>query len=209
MSATSDTPTRQQRQYVAFGVLSLAAAGFTGILSLSPGGTTLFETYFGRIPPLLTIAVTTLAGFGSLAFLQTRGSRSIRRGAHAAWASPRPSPRCSACGRSALMSSWRVFQRPQRSASRLAALLRYRGVQFNSNRALWFEAPGMAVIRYVPYGRAGHARPQDGVGLVAAAVEAGARCTPEQRYHRTPDDSGGAGNKHPHWLLPRDRLDAP
>ena len=73
MSATPDTPTHRRRQYVAFGVLSLVAGGFTGILSPSPGGTTLFEAYFGSIPPLLAVAVTALAGLVSLAFLQTRG----------------------------------------------------------------------------------------------------------------------------------------
>jgi hypothetical protein len=84
MSATTDTPTHQRRQYVAFGVLSLVAAGFTGILSLSQDGARLFEAYFGIIPPLLAIAFTALVGFVSLGFLQSHGwfevytSRSVR-----------------------------------------------------------------------------------------------------------------------------------
>ena len=73
MSATPGTPTRQRRQYVAFGVLSLVAAGFTGILSLSQGGAGFFEPYFGSIPPLLAITLTALVGLVSLAFLQSRG----------------------------------------------------------------------------------------------------------------------------------------
>ena len=43
MGATTDTPAHERRQYVAFGVLSLLAAGCTGILSLSQGGARLFE----------------------------------------------------------------------------------------------------------------------------------------------------------------------
>jgi hypothetical protein len=62
----------QRRQYVAFGALSIVAAGFTGILDLSQGGSKLFEGYFGRMPPLLAMALTALVGFVSLAFLQTR-----------------------------------------------------------------------------------------------------------------------------------------
>jgi len=73
MSATADTPTHQRRQCVAFGVLSLVAAGFTGILSLSQGGAGFFEPYFGSIPPLLTITLTALAGFVSLALPRSRG----------------------------------------------------------------------------------------------------------------------------------------
>jgi len=84
MGATTNTPAHERRQYVAFGVLSLVAAGFTGILSLSQGGAGLFEAYFGSIPPLLAIALTALLGFVSLAFLYSRGwfeiyaSRSLR-----------------------------------------------------------------------------------------------------------------------------------
>ena len=84
MGATTDTPAYERRQYVAFGVLSLVAAGFTGILSLSQGGDRLFEAYFWSLPPLLAIALTALVGFVSLASLQSRGwfeiytSRSVR-----------------------------------------------------------------------------------------------------------------------------------
>jgi len=84
MGATRDTPSHERRQYVAFGVLSLVAVGFTGILSLSQGGARLFEAYLGSIPPLLAVALTALVGFVSLAFLHSRGwfeiytSRSVR-----------------------------------------------------------------------------------------------------------------------------------
>ena len=71
MNATPGTPTHQWRQYVAFGVLSLVAAGFT--LSLSQGGAGVFEPYFGSIPPLWAITLTALVGLVSLAFLQSRG----------------------------------------------------------------------------------------------------------------------------------------
>lgn len=72
MKTTTDTLTDQWRQYVAFGVLSLVAAGFTGLLALSQSAT-FFEAYFGDIPPLLAIAVIALVGFASLAVLQSRG----------------------------------------------------------------------------------------------------------------------------------------
>ena len=84
MRATPGTPTYQRRPYVAFGVLSLVAAVFTGVLSLSQGGAGFFEPYFGSIPPILAIALTVLVGFVSLAFLRShgwfeiRGSRSAR-----------------------------------------------------------------------------------------------------------------------------------
>jgi hypothetical protein len=84
MHATMDTPGHERRQYLAFGVLSLVAAGFTAALSLPQGGARFFEAYFGSIPPLLAIALTALVGFGSLAFLHSRGwfeiytSRSVR-----------------------------------------------------------------------------------------------------------------------------------
>ena len=73
MRTTPSLPTYQWRQYVAFGVLSLVASGFTGVLSLSQGGARFFEAYFGSSPPLLAIALTVLVEFVSLAFLQSRG----------------------------------------------------------------------------------------------------------------------------------------
>jgi hypothetical protein len=97
MRATPGTPTHQRRQYVAFGLLSLVAAGFTGILSLSQGGAGFFEAYFGGIPPLLAMAFTALVGCVSLAFLQSRGwfeiwwaeertrRRRLRGPRHAVW----------------------------------------------------------------------------------------------------------------------------
>lgn len=73
MRATTDMPAQERRQYVAFGVLSLVAAGCTGILSLSQDGAWFLETYFGSIPPLAAIAAAALVGFVSLVFLHLRG----------------------------------------------------------------------------------------------------------------------------------------
>jgi hypothetical protein len=50
MRATTDTPAHERRQYVAFGLLSLVAAGCTGIVSLSQRGAGFFEAYFGSVP---------------------------------------------------------------------------------------------------------------------------------------------------------------
>jgi hypothetical protein len=72
------------KRFLAFGILSLVAAGFTAVLSLSQDGARFFEAYFGSVPPLLAIALTALVGFGSLGFLRSRGwfeiysSRSVR-----------------------------------------------------------------------------------------------------------------------------------
>jgi hypothetical protein len=79
-----DTAADERRQYVAFGILSLVAAVFTAVLSLSQGGARFFEAYFGSVPPLLVIALTALVGFVSLGFLRSRSwfeiytSRSVR-----------------------------------------------------------------------------------------------------------------------------------
>lgn len=73
MRATMDTAARERRQYFAFGILSLVAAGFTAVLSLSQDGARFFEAYFGSIPPLLAIAFTAVVGFVSLGFLHSRG----------------------------------------------------------------------------------------------------------------------------------------
>ena len=84
MRATMDTPAHERRQYLAFGILSLVAVGFTAILSLSQDGARFFEVYFGSIPPPLAVALAALGGFGSLGFLLSRGgfeiytSRSVR-----------------------------------------------------------------------------------------------------------------------------------
>lgn len=66
----------EQSQYRAFGVLSLAAMGLTGFLSLSPGGT--FDAYFDGIPPLLAISLASVLGLVSLGFLYSRGWFQIR-----------------------------------------------------------------------------------------------------------------------------------
>lgn len=73
MTVTSGTRTAEWRQHLAFGVLSVVAAGFTGILCFSLGGAGFFEPYFGHRSPLLAVAVTALAGMTSLAFLRSRG----------------------------------------------------------------------------------------------------------------------------------------
>jgi hypothetical protein len=74
----TETGSNERQQYVAFGVLSLAAAGFTGLLSVSRGGAGLFASYFGSIPPLLAIACATVVGLVSLGFLYSRGWFQIR-----------------------------------------------------------------------------------------------------------------------------------
>jgi hypothetical protein len=65
------TPSNERRQYVALGALSLAVTGLMGILFLFRG--TLFEPYFGSIPPLAAIALVILVGVVSLGFLRSRG----------------------------------------------------------------------------------------------------------------------------------------
>ncbi len=74
------------KQYIAFGVLSLVVIGLTAILSLSrvtfaqpyrgivrvnPAG--FFHSFFGSINPLLAVAVIAVIGVASLGFLQSRG----------------------------------------------------------------------------------------------------------------------------------------
>ena len=72
MDPDAATTTHGRRQYVAFGVLSLAAVGCTGVLSLSQGGARLFEPYFLGVPPLLALAATAVVGAASVAFLRSR-----------------------------------------------------------------------------------------------------------------------------------------
>jgi hypothetical protein len=69
---------KERQQYAMFAVLSLAAAGLTGLLSAWPGGAGLFAPYFGRIPPLLAIGMTAGLGLLSLGFLVSRGWFQIR-----------------------------------------------------------------------------------------------------------------------------------
>ena len=74
------------KQYIAFGVLSLVVIGLTAILSLSrvtfaqpyigivrvnPAG--FFQPFFGSIDPLLAVALIAVVGVASLGFLQSRG----------------------------------------------------------------------------------------------------------------------------------------
>ncbi len=68
----------ERQQYVAFGVLSLAAAVFTGLLSLSRSGARFFAPYYGTIPPLLAIVIGTALGLASMGFLLSRGWFQIR-----------------------------------------------------------------------------------------------------------------------------------
>ncbi len=74
-----------RRQYIAFGAISLAAVGLTGIFSLSsakisepylgqtpgtPAG--LFEPFFGDLPPLLMVSGIALVGTGAMGYLRSR-----------------------------------------------------------------------------------------------------------------------------------------
>src|SRR5438552_7215997 len=65
------TPSNERREYVVLGLLSLAAVVSTGILSLSYG--TFFEPYFGRVPPLPSIALVVLVNVVSLSILHSHG----------------------------------------------------------------------------------------------------------------------------------------
>lgn len=69
---------KERQQYAMFVVLSLAAAGMTGLLSAWPDSAGLFAPYFGRIPPLLAIGITAGLGLLSLGFLVSRGWFQIR-----------------------------------------------------------------------------------------------------------------------------------
>jgi hypothetical protein len=71
MTRITETPSNERQQYMALAVLSLGAAGFTGILSLSQG--TYFQPYFGRLNPLLAITLVIVLGVVSLRFLHSRG----------------------------------------------------------------------------------------------------------------------------------------
>ena len=96
----------ERQQYVAFGGLSLAAAVFTGLLLLFPGGARFFAPYFGTIPPLLAIAITTALGFVSLGFLLSLvGFRFERRTRYAAYGSRQRSRQSLAYGKPAPISS--------------------------------------------------------------------------------------------------------
>lgn len=74
------------KQYIAFGVLSLVVFGLTATLSLSrvtfaqsyigsiqvnPAG--FFQSFFGSIDPLIAVAIIAVVGVASLGFLQWRG----------------------------------------------------------------------------------------------------------------------------------------
>ncbi len=81
-----NSTTNERHQYVVFGVLSLTVAGLTGILLLSRdtiaqpylgsirvNPADFFQPFFGRIPPLLAIALVAVVGVASLGFLHSRG----------------------------------------------------------------------------------------------------------------------------------------
>jgi hypothetical protein len=70
-TAITEIPSGEWQQYLALGVLSLAAAGATGILSLSQRN--FFQPYFGRINPMLAIVLTMVLSFVSLGFLYSHG----------------------------------------------------------------------------------------------------------------------------------------
>ena len=71
MTRITENASHEPLQYMALAVLSLGAAGATGILSLSYS--TIFQPYFGNMHPLLALAVITLVGVVSLSFLRVRG----------------------------------------------------------------------------------------------------------------------------------------
>ncbi len=71
----SEPQGNKRLQYMALGLLSLSAIGFTAILSVFPD--TPFQRYFGGINPLLVVALMTVAGVVSLGVLHTRGWFSI------------------------------------------------------------------------------------------------------------------------------------
>lgn len=75
MTGTTESPPRDRLQWIVFAALSLGAAGATGILSLS--GDAWFERYFGRLEPLLVIALAAALGAASLGFLRSRGGFDI------------------------------------------------------------------------------------------------------------------------------------
>ena len=76
-TAITEIPSGERHQYLALGVLSLAAAGATGILSLSQRN--FFQPYFGRINPMLAIVLIMVLSFVSLGFLYSRGWFEIYR----------------------------------------------------------------------------------------------------------------------------------
>ncbi|HSD83178.1 MAG TPA: hypothetical protein VLG46_04945 [Anaerolineae bacterium] len=71
----SETQGNKRLQYLALGLLSLSAIGFTAIVSVFPD--TPFQRYFGGINPLLVVALMTVAGVVSLGALHTLGWFSI------------------------------------------------------------------------------------------------------------------------------------
>jgi hypothetical protein len=71
MTRITETPPNERLQYRVLAVLSLVAAGATGILSLYQD--TFFQPYFGSIEPLLAILLVAVLGVVSLGFLHSRG----------------------------------------------------------------------------------------------------------------------------------------
>ena len=59
------------RRYLAVALLSLAAIGFTGILSFS--STPVFQPFFRNIPPVLAVSIISVLGVASLGILSSRG----------------------------------------------------------------------------------------------------------------------------------------
>lgn len=71
MTRITQTPSNDRLRYLALAVLSLAAVGSTGILSLSQGH--FFQPYFGPLHPMLAIILLSVLGVVSLRFLSSRG----------------------------------------------------------------------------------------------------------------------------------------
>jgi hypothetical protein len=69
---------RKLRQYVAFVLLSIVAVGLTAILI--PSSSAYFQRFFGRINPMLVVAMATVVGGYSLVLLQSFSKFEIIRG---------------------------------------------------------------------------------------------------------------------------------
>ncbi len=69
---------KKPRQFVAFVVLSIVAVGLTAILITSTSA--YFQRFFGRINPMLAVAMATVVGGVSLTLLQSLGKFEILRG---------------------------------------------------------------------------------------------------------------------------------
>lgn len=72
------TSTSGRPQYAALAILSVGAAGATGVLSLSDGD--IFRPYLGSVQPVLVVALAAVAAFACLGFLRERCGFAIYAG---------------------------------------------------------------------------------------------------------------------------------